>query len=432
MNVSVCCFKATLAHLYKMVVVLLVVGVAVLLPTDIALASPSMSIYPFEQGVVTVRTERGALIVGTFFEGEFMSRDGGYTWVHVPFSYSWWVPVGRYSMDDRVPTPRGTYSIEGTDVVLKSGDTEEVAYSTEFLQESLNRRQREFATRRFGDRVLTSGLHSIAHDETSGSVVVPLGLEGVLVGDRSGNWRRVSVGPYSPTDFSVVGKVRLVFREPGLWLSALALSVSLAAAVLILTRVVTPGGWVRGILLAVVVILPSALTIDPGGIWVTDTYLHLWRQSAPALSTAFVVAALTLPRATTFLGWLGGILLVAVGLTVGWLGGNLIVYYPESVGIQSSLVPMGMAVLGMLVGIPLIVPSVPRLSRERHLPLTIASLWVIVALIALASLIAMSYFYMGHATVYLMGLMALSIFVLRGRLWRFRLLPVPGRRGNYI
>ena len=136
-----------------------------------------------------------------------------------------------------------------------------MVYSTAFLRESANARNQELATRHLGYREIVYAPRSIAYHEPSGNVIATLGLEGVLVGDVSGSWHRVAVESYSPTGFSNIGRLKLVFSEPWLWATALALSVSFATAALILSRPGTPWAWAGGIVLSIVVVLPSTLAL---------------------------------------------------------------------------------------------------------------------------------------------------------------------------
>ena len=409
--------------------VLMLAGVVALLPSGTASAVPSACFADLHRaGLTAARTaeagtgvgrrivETSTVVVRAPWGGEFSSNDGGYTWVPVPFSKSG--PCSYlhlpYEWEDTVHTPRGIYSIEDTGIVLTSGSFREVVYSTKFLQEAVNKRQQSFATRRFEFRTLTSEPKGITYDEASGNVVVTMGFLGVLVGDPTGNWHRVSVGPYYAMDFSMVGKARLVFREPGLWLSALALAVAIAVSVMILSRVLTYRRWVSGILLAAVVIPPSALTIDLG-ISAPDLYLRVWSISAPTLSGFFLVVMLALPRVNTTMGWLGVILLaIVVGLASGFLAMCLIIFVfgNELVGNQLSHIQIGLAAFGIMLAGLIMAPCVRRMSQDWHLPFTVATLGVTVLIVALTFVIAMSYFYLGHVMVYLivlLGLTALSL-----------------------
>ena len=169
-----------------------------------------------------------------------------------------------------------------------------------------------------------------------------------------------------------------------------------------------------GILLAAVVIPPSALTIDLG-ISAPDLYLRVWSISAPTLSGFFLVVMLALPRVNTTMGWLGVILLaIVVGLASGFLAMCLIIFVfgNELVDNQLSHIQIGLAAFGIMLARLIMAPCVRRMSQDWHLPFTVATLGVTVLIVALTFVIAMSYFYLGHVMVYLivlLGLTALSL-----------------------
>ena len=337
-----------------------------------------------------------------------------------------------YKWDDSVITPSGMYSIEDGGVVLATGNSREVVYSTEFLTEPDNKRQQTFATRRYGDRVLTTGpTGGVVYHEASGNVVLPMGFLGVLVGDPDGNWHRVSVGPFSATDFSVVGKIRLAFSEPHVWLSPLALAVLITVSVMMLLRVVTLRWWMRSILLAAVALPPSILAID-GGIWVPDLYMCYWNISAPALTGFFLIAVLVLPRVNTPMGWLGIILLAAVvGLALGFVARYLtFIARDELRGIQLSHVQIGLAAIGIILAGPVIAQCIRSLAEDRHLPIAAAGLGMTASILTIAFVIAMSYFYLGHSMVYLIVLIGLSILALMADNRHFRAALAAWRRGH--
>ena len=403
---------------------LMLAGLVALLPSGNALAVPSTCTPdPRDKGLMAVRiaeagtgvgrriVETDTVVVGAHWGREFSSNDGGYTWLPVPFSGGGACSYLRtYKWDDSVITPRGIYSIEDGGVVLATGDSREVVYSTEFLSQSANRWQQTFATRRYGARVVTSGPRGgVVYHEASGNVVLPMGFLGVLVGDPNGNWHRVSVGPFSATDFSIVGKTRLVFGEPHLWLSALALAVLIAVSVMLLLRVVKFSRWMSGILLAAVALPPSVLAID-GGISVQDYYQLYWNVSAPVQTGFFLVAMLMLPRVNTAVGWLEIIVFAVVaGLYMGFVAMYLAFDLRHELGvIQLTHIKIGMATFGILLAGPVIAPCIRRLAEDRHLPLATAGLAMTVAILAIASVIAMSYFYLGHSMVYLIVLLGVT------------------------
>ena len=408
---------------------LILAGFVALLPSGNVLAVPSACMLdPDDVGLMAVRNaeagtrvgrrtvEADTVVVGAYRGGEFSSSDGGYTWLPVPYSGGGACSyMNTYKWNDSVVTPRGTYSIEDGGVVLATGDSREVVYSTGFLSESANKWQQAFVTRRYGDRVITSRpTGTIVYHEVSGNVVLPMGFLGVLVGDPAGNWHNVSVGPFSATDFSMVGKTRLVLGEPHLWLSALALAVFIAVSTMMLFRVVTYGWWMRGILLAAVALPPSVLAID-GGIWFPDLHLHFWNISAPALTGVFLVAMLMLPRVTTPMGRLGIILLAAVvGLALGFVALYLtFVVRDELGGIQLSRVQIGLAASGIITACPVIAQCIRRLAKDRHLPLAGAGLGMTASILTIAFVIAMSYFYLGHTTAYAIVLLSVTTLALK-------------------
>ena len=144
----------------------------------------------------------------------YESHDGGLTWVAVPYDPEREIQWGS----DSVETPRGTYLIQGSSIRLLSqtGESKEV-FSTAYLKKSANVWAQKYATRKLrsdmaemyedpGEFIATRPFN-IVYDEKTGNLVVALGLQGVLVGDSSGFWRRVAVGDFSPTDFSLLGKL---------------------------------------------------------------------------------------------------------------------------------------------------------------------------------------------------------------------------------
>ena len=63
-----------------------------------------------------------------------------------------------------------------------------------------------------------------------------MGLQGVLVGSPEGEWSRVVVGDYSPTDFSLSGKSLALLSNLSVWVTAFALSVSMTVTSQVLSR----------------------------------------------------------------------------------------------------------------------------------------------------------------------------------------------------
>ena len=140
---------------------------------------------------------------------------------------------GNWARGDRgaqsVETPRGTYTIEGSSIMRTHNGERTVAYSTRYLREYGNINVQRRATRSFGLRELTKEPYSLIYDERSGNVVLAMGLQGAVVGTPDGQWTRVAVGGFVPTDFSIVNKL-LLLRDWELWLVAAALAFSITAS----------------------------------------------------------------------------------------------------------------------------------------------------------------------------------------------------------
>lgn len=137
--------------------------------------------------------------------------------------------------EQSVETPRGVYSIEGSDIVRTIGGRREVAYSAAYLRERGNINLQARATGHFAPREVTTHPYSIAYDQRTGNVVVAMGLQGIVVGTPDGRWTREAVGRYAPTDFSIVHKL-LLLRDWQLWLLAMAVALSFTALALALSE----------------------------------------------------------------------------------------------------------------------------------------------------------------------------------------------------
>ena len=111
-----------------------------------------------------------------------------------------------------VETPRGTFVLEGPNVIRISDGTREIAYSASFLQKESNKRAQIVSTNRLGERVITTEPYSITYDIQSDTVLVALGLEGAVTGTKDGVWTRVAVDQYVPSDFSFTGKMRTLLK----------------------------------------------------------------------------------------------------------------------------------------------------------------------------------------------------------------------------
>ena len=162
-----------------------------------------------------------------------ISRDGGLTWTRPLVSKI------RRESDWRgaqsAETPWGTYTIEGTDVIRTFGEQREIAYSAAYLRDEGNIKLQEHDTRGYGQRVIASRPYAIVHDDRTDNVIVAMGLQGAVVGTADGQWMRVAVGDYRPTNFSLIRRI-LLLQDPYLWLVALALALSFTSFGMVLSE----------------------------------------------------------------------------------------------------------------------------------------------------------------------------------------------------
>lgn len=153
---------------------------------------------------------------------------------------------------DRVNTPTGTYQVAGGDV-LHNG---EVVYTTDHLRTDENIWLQIRDTRRLGPRVLTLSPFGITVDG-HGTVVVGMGIQGVLVRTPDGEWvPRGTADDFRPTDFSTVGKFRALFSDAHVWGLALTLAVSALVVAILIADFRLRRAWM--IPIGVVLAAPSA------------------------------------------------------------------------------------------------------------------------------------------------------------------------------
>ena len=86
-----------------------------------------------------------------------------------------------------------------------------VVYSYEHLLSGGNRWMQALDKRDVDSRVIATRATDLFFDDESGNLIVGMGLQGVVVVAPDGTSTQVTVGPFSPTDFSFDNKVRTLF-----------------------------------------------------------------------------------------------------------------------------------------------------------------------------------------------------------------------------
>ena len=192
---------------------------ALLATVAAALASVATS-YATDGGTYQVeRTASGAL--GAYNPGfnaqygHYESVDGGLTWTGAER----YVPPQTQERSKWVKTPSGdVFKVDDANaqIVRERGERElSAVYSYGYLQSGGNRWMQALEKRDIADLVIATEPRDLFYDEHSGNLIAAMGLQGVVVIAPDGTATRVAVGPYSPTDFSFVSKVRTYF---GAWL----------------------------------------------------------------------------------------------------------------------------------------------------------------------------------------------------------------------
>ena len=104
-----------------------------------------------------------SVLASQFPRHPFASYDGGFTWVSGPSYQGSQAP----EVIKDVGTPRGTYSLDGTDIVRTVGEQRVVAYSAAYLQEESNIRVRRLARTWVAHDEITTEPYAIAYDPSS-------------------------------------------------------------------------------------------------------------------------------------------------------------------------------------------------------------------------------------------------------------------------
>ena len=292
----------------------------------------------FDFGITRVGTSAdGSLLVQADNPqlDRFHSANGGLTWQPVPDTGP--NRRGRIAWGGAtISTPRGSYSINGTEIIHTQGDETETTYSAAYLRDAANRILQGRAT----SVVLTSAPQGIAYDDHSGNVIVAMGSQGVLVGTGDGRWQRVAVHRYAPTDFSVSARMGLLWSLPAFWAMLVLFLTSFPALAITLARCRRREGIAAT---AVIALVTGAIRVlyQPA----PDDLLA---DAAPML--AAIVIAVTAGPTVGFLlhRWPAGsskrrvLSLLAIGFPTAWVALNFPRLGPWADG---GAVPFGLLVL---------------------------------------------------------------------------------------
>ena len=224
---------------------------------------------------------------------------------------------------DAVTTPRGVYSIEGTDI-LHDG---RVVYSTDHLREDANVWLQVRDTRHLQERRITTEPYGIRYDEATGNVIVGMGILGVLIGTPDGEWVPQAEGRYRPTDFSRSARRRALFADGLFWALWFGMAMSaLVAGILIADFRRERLQWaLLGLVLAVptAVVWPLVMVLGALAIF----FVLFWGFAIVAAIVPFVLPHVVLPdgglphgEALLMLAAFGAPVLAVIAVMVGASG----------------------------------------------------------------------------------------------------------------
>ena len=202
-----------------------------------AFATVATSPNPVVQGITRVAVSSDVAIAGVnegfgdntkFYESE----DGGFTWRLVSSEQD--RKLGEIQPEIGTPpwaaleTPRGSYGIRGSDIVISDSSGESVAYSTAHLRHSNNEWLQARESKGWFGRVLTFEPRDITYDHRSRNLIVAMGLQGVVVGTPGGEWVPVAVGEFLPVEsLSPTQKTRHLASSYQFWIAVLTFPMSM-------------------------------------------------------------------------------------------------------------------------------------------------------------------------------------------------------------
>lgn len=220
---------------------------------------------------------------------------------------------------DSVETPRGVYSVSGHHI-LHDG---EVVYSTDYLLEDENIWVQIRGTTHLEHRVLTTAPTGIAFDDTTGNVLVGMGILGALVGTPDGRWAPQAYRGYGPADFSSRARLRALLADVPFWTLAIALAVSALVVAVLIADFRVQSWWMVpvGLLLSVIPAVSFYLFVGAplGGPNLFDAQSAVLARAilvAPFAVTIMVLADRDPTARSVLMHTLGAAALVATGFSL--------------------------------------------------------------------------------------------------------------------
>lgn len=373
------------------------------------------------------QTGSGILVLEYVFD-EYISADGGLTWRKANGTYDFReVQWGNRE----VATPRGTHTIQDEGVIRLTADTSEVVYSSAYLQNDADARFQKYIDRRNGCYYgcPSSQPRNMVYHADTGNVVVSLGTLGVVVGKSDGSWEKAAVGWITPTDFSLVNKLRVVFGEEWIWLVLVAATLAISATALALAspRIdiyledMRPKlGCLAGV---AAVLLISILTF----VLLRDEFSGSELQGATEVLLPLVITLTPLAVVALWLqrGRIMGLGSVAYSILAAILA--LLVLPAVPSGLHPSEHMGTELVAGLCIGVSLfygIIALIVFRPTRGQLSSVLAALLSMIALFALAFAIGIVQgFDLGAAKLYAASLILIAAFALRWHLRSQRSLP---------
>lgn len=376
-----------------------------------------------------------------------VSADGGLTWrasswhevesAHPEFASLFpWDDGKLFERSTSVTTPRGVYVIEGRRIIREFAGGRRSVFAP--LEDRSDARFQGYLDERDGCRYRCPSWSplNVVYDVRTGNVVVALGTHGVAVGDEGGNWTHVAVNQdHGPRIFALGDKLRGLFNDPALWLTATALAVAAAAAALTLSQAAARiyrdhfdaygiGSMIGIPALALASCIGLLIAWLPLRLLLTSTF---WDVDVEA---PYVILAVIIVLAVTYIPLAITIVITKDGIVFG-IGSAFFSVAAAAIAITALFVPINAggdaigsvpetaAVVGLIFGITALSTLLSIRSPSRQLLISVAvAVAGMTGLVALAFLIGVAQdFNLGAAKLYAIALVAVAAFTLA---WRLR------------